>query len=607
MSLHVSVIGIDGSGKSTLAASLPMLLAAEYNIMAGGAGETYVVNGPKEDHLCDEFTPDGLPLTARISTRLKKLAKRFTNHRRIYPFFKMPQMMAQDSAARRMERKWALDCVVSDGNTILSTMGRAANYLYPASTGEKSIPPSPEDLAAVLEYVLEGKELREEQKNRLPSLRAGRYLRLISNALGLKSVWLPDVVVLLKLNPEVALERIHSRGQQVDRHENAQDLAQTHKRYHTALETVRHIRGDDSVITIDVSDKNPGETLRAAVAALRSHILKQKAQRDKEQPLGTTKTKLTEGGIWSKVLNPRYLLGYFFPYFFRGAWREPMFPFSRAGQRFLKEGYSAGVMKEIYDHDPQTSSLSGRIFQNYPLHRAVNDRLQLLAKNIKPELESRLRSKGRVALFTAPSGFAYDVFGPMENIARRNPELMDKVDLLAVDLDPHGVLAPGLEARAKKLGINFTFRQGDLTEAKFRNQCAAEGPFDLALFVGLSSWFPKPSTLSHLRWLSQNLDPDGRLVTDCFTPSGYSLSGRYVGYQAHYYSPQRYRMLLEAAGFDGFGAQVEAGRDSINHVVLAKAHREERIKRSVQANGKSRPKNARPVASSPKHRQLVPA
>jgi len=486
-------------------------------------------------------------------------------------------------------------------------MGRAANYLYPASTGEKSIPPSPEDLAAVLEYVLEGKELREEQKNRLPSLRAGRYLRLISNALGLKSVWLPDVVVLLKLNPEVALERIHSRGQQVDRHENAQDLAQTHKRYHIALETVRHIRGDDSVIIIDVSDKNPGETLRAAVAALRSHILKQKAQRDKEQPLGTTKTKLTEGGIWSKVFNPRYLLGYFFPYFFRGAWREPMFPFSRAGQRFLKEGYSAGVMKEIYDHDPQTSSLSGRIFQNYPLHRAVNDRLQLLAKNIEPELESRLRSRGQVALFTAPSGFAYDVFGPLENIARRNPELMDKVDLLAVDLDPHGVLAPGLEARAKKLGINFTFRQGDLTEAKFRNQCAAEGPFDLALFIGLSSWFPKPSTLSHLRWLSQNLNPDGRLVTDCFTPSGYSLSGRYVGYQAHYYSPQRYRMLLEAAGFDGFGAQVEAGRDSINHVVLAKAHREERIKRTVQANGNSRPKNARPVASSPKHRQLVPA
>ena len=36
--LHVSVIGIDGSGKSTFAASLPMLMAAEYELQAGGAG-----------------------------------------------------------------------------------------------------------------------------------------------------------------------------------------------------------------------------------------------------------------------------------------------------------------------------------------------------------------------------------------------------------------------------------------------------------------------------------------------------------------------------------------------------------------------------------------
>ena len=59
-------------------------------------------------------------------------------------------MMAQDAAARSMAKKWSLDCVVSDGNTLLSTMGRAANYLYPASEGEKSFAPSPEDLAAVL-------------------------------------------------------------------------------------------------------------------------------------------------------------------------------------------------------------------------------------------------------------------------------------------------------------------------------------------------------------------------------------------------------------------------------------------------------------------------
>jgi len=567
--LHVSVIGIDGSGKSTFAASLPMLLAAEYQLQAGGAGETYVVNTPDEDHLTSGFTPDGLPFTARISTLLKRWAKKFTNHRRIYPFLKVPQMMAQDAAARRMESKWSLDCVVSDGNTLLSTMGRAANYLYPASEVEQTYEPSPEDLAAVLNYVLDGQPVPEAIAARLPNLRPGRWLHRATRSLGLHSVWLPDVVILLKLDPKVALERIHSRGLQIDRHENSDDLAQTHGRYQIALETMRRVKGEDSVITIDVNGKRPGEALRTALKALRPHLLAQQAKRQDARPLGTTETQLAEGGIWKKVFNPRYVFGYFIPRFFNGAWREPFFPISKPGQRFLKEGYSGGVMKEIYDHKPKEVGLGERIFQGYPLHRAVYDRLQLLKQNVELELEQRLRSQDQVTVFTAPSGFAYDLFEPLENIAHRAPALMKKVKLIAADLDPHGVLAPELSTRAAKLGIQFEFRQGNLSETQFRNDCAAKGPFDLALFVGLSSWFPKPATLQHLRWLRENLKSTGKLVTDCFTPAGYSLSGRYVGYQAHYYSPQRYRMLLDTAGFDGLNATVQSGRDSINHIMLA--------------------------------------
>ncbi len=567
--LHVSVIGIDGSGKSTFAASLPMLLAAEYELQAGGAGETYVVNCPEEDHLTTGFSPEGIPFTARISTHLKRWAKRFTNHRRVYPFLKVPQMMAQDAAARRMASKWSLDCVVSDGNTLLSTMGRAANYLYPASEGEQSFAPTPDDLAAVLNYVLDGQPLPEETAARMPDLRPGRWLYRATRALGLHSVWLPDVVILLKLDPKVALERIHDRGQQIDRHENADDLSQTHGRYQIALETMRRVKGEQSVITIDVNGKSPGEALQDALLALRPHILKQKAHRQDSRPLGTTQTELAEGGIWKKVLNPRYLFSYFIPRFFSGAWREPFFPISKPGQRFLKEGYSGGVMKEIYDNDPERAGLGTAIFQGYPLHRPVYDRLQLLSENIEPELEARLRSQNCVTVFTAPSGFAYDIFRPLENIAEHLPALMKKVRLIAADLDPHGVIASELSTRAVKLGITFEFRQGDLSDPGFRNACAAKGPFDLALFVGLSSWFPKPATLNHLRWLKANLKPAGKLVTDCFTPAGYSLSGRYVGYQAHYYSQERYRMLLDTAGFDGLNATTESGRDAINHVFLA--------------------------------------
>ena len=128
--------------------------------------------------------------------------------------------------------------------------------------------------------------------------------------MGLHSVWLPDVVILLKLDPKVALERIHSRGLQIDRHENSDDLAQTHGRYQIALETMRRVKGEDSVITIDVG-KRPGEALRTALKALRPHLLAQKAKRQDARPLGTTKTQLAEGGIWKKVFNPRYVFGYF--------------------------------------------------------------------------------------------------------------------------------------------------------------------------------------------------------------------------------------------------------------------------------------------------------
>ena len=131
-------------------------------------------------------------------------------------------------------------------------------------------------------------------------------------------------------------------------------------------------------------------------------------------------------------------------------------------------------MKEIYDHKPKEVGLGERIFQGYPLHRAVYDRLQLLKQNVEPELEQRLRSQDQVTVFTAPSGFAYDMFKPLENIAHRAPALMKKVKLIAADLDPHGILAPELSTRAAKLGIQFEFCQGNLSETQFKNDCAAK-------------------------------------------------------------------------------------------------------------------------------------
>ena len=85
---------------------------------------------------------------------------------------------------------------------------------------------------------------------------------------------------------------------------------------------------------------------------------------------------------------------------------------------------------------------------------------------------------------------------------------------------------------------------------------------------GLSSWLPKPQTLRHLAWLRRNLRANGLLITDCFTPEAYALSGRYIGYKANYYTPDVYKAMLDFCGFDGLNANVESGRDRINHVLV---------------------------------------
>lgn len=290
-------------------------------------------------------------------------------------------------------------------------------------------------------------------------------------------------------------------------------------------------------------------------------------------PLGTTGTRLAGGNVWSKTLNFRYIFRYLLPRWFSGAWREPAFPLSGSGRLFLREGYSAGVMRAIYDQDDREYGLMDRIFLEFPLHRAVYDRLKILVRLIEPELEARLKHGGELSLLTAPSGFAYDVFQPLESIARRDRVAMRRVRLVAADLDPQDVLARELGERARRLGIQFEFVKGDLTAQSMRDRLRIAGPYDLGLFVGLSAWIPKPQLLRHLEWLAENLTSQGILISDCFTAATYALSGRYIGYKANYYTPQVYKAILDCCGFEGLSAHVESGRDAINHVIQVKIHR----------------------------------
>ena len=577
MTIHVCVLGIDGSGKSTVVAALPSLLAAESSLVAGSAGETFRIVAPDQDHLAPQFCPDGLPLAARLSLRLKRVAKRLVNNIHLYPIVKLSQMLSQDCAARYLVDRYAPAVLVSDGNAFLSTTGRAANYLRAASASDADTPaPDAEDLQVVFAHILDDVAIPRESRQKLPSLRLGKLIYRVNNLLRLRSVWLPDVVIFLDLSPEEALTRIQSRGRKIDAHENLADLTQARGMYLKTLKAFQTYRSREVAHCLQVDDLTLGDTLTAVRDVLRPHLTSEGLlDRTSNSPLGTT--DLADEAIQKKTLNHRYFFRYLVAKWFSGAWREPTFFFSKLGRLFLKEGYSAGVMRAIYDQDDKDYGLLDRIFLEYSLHRAVYDRLQILVSKIKPELEVRLAGGRDLRIFTAPSGFAYDLFRPLEEIARHDAEAMKRVHVTAADLDPYGVLQEDLTARAQRLGIQLSFLRSDITDQNVRSRLEEAAPFDLALFVGLSSWLPKPATLVHLAWLRENLRPGGRLITDCFTPDAYALSGRYIGYKANYYTPEIYKAILDYSGFEGLNADLESGRDGINHVLVASPRERETL------------------------------
>ena len=561
MTLQVAIIGIDGSGKSTLAASLAVVIAAEHGLIAGSAvADEFWFRAPQVDIAGPGFHPHGYAIAARLDRVLRKLSHLVVEHKALYPSAKVFQMLLQDNAAMKLSKRYAVDVMISDGNLLLSGAGRAFNYRGPAGD-----PPSAEDVDHAFQHLLQGTRLGTDTRKRLPNLQIAGALAVTARLTRLQGIWMPDRAVFLDLTPDAALARVHTRGAKVDRHENAADLSIARDGYLRVVEVMKGNKGADSVHVIEVGPMRPGDVLSAAAQGLAPQLPAASADSIRA---GALHEAVGRRSVARRVLSYSYLVRYLLRHFFDGAWREPLFPMSAPGSAFLRDGYSAGVMRHIYDQ-PSQQSLAERAFYGYPLHRAVRDRLAILERRIEDELRSRLVRGGEVRIFTAPSGFAYDLLRPLAKLAAENRQLAGRILLVAADLDPSGDLAPELKAAAERIGLNLEFVRGDLTSAELRSACSAHGPFDVALFVGLSSWLPKKPMLDHLRWLGSNVRQDGVLVTDCFTPAAYAIGGAALGYRANYYPPAVMRVILDYCGFDGLAADVESGRDGINHVLLA--------------------------------------
>ncbi len=266
MCLCVCIVGIDGSGKSTISARLPLLVAGELHLRVGLTGEIFAVVEAQHNQAADPH-PSRLPWTAACARTLRWLAKRFVNNRRIYPLFKMAQLLLQDATAKKMIERYRLAVLISDGNAVLSALGRAGNYRRPASEGLYTRRQSPDsrDFLQLLTFLNTDRKLPVTAKPRLPRMSTVKCLRAVSRWLNPDTVWLPDAVVFLDLTPAEALRRIKSRGRKLDRHENLADLGQARDMYAELLRAFQAALGPNTVLRVRVDRQTERLTLRTIV------------------------------------------------------------------------------------------------------------------------------------------------------------------------------------------------------------------------------------------------------------------------------------------------------------------------------------------------------
>jgi SAM-dependent methyltransferase len=519
-------------------------------------------------------------LTVRLGRWFRRGAKAATAHRRLYPPLKLAQLALQERTVGQIACHYRPDVIFAEGNLLLSSAGRAINYIDPQidpSNGASSANPLTH-IEALYDYVMEGGPLSPKMIRAIPGLNLMRRLRRLDARLNLGLMQLPDALVFLDIAPETALARLVAGGQKLDRHENIHDLTHARTMYRGVVSFFRYRQGEKNTSVIDVAKLSVGQTLCRILDFIRTLLVRNVDSEKERGHLGTTREQLSIGSVVvKKALTYRYLVRYVLFNLHQGSARELTFPLSQLGHLLFREGYSAGVMKAIYLKDSQRYNLLDRPFLGYPLHRAIYHRLQILKRAVEDEFSrrlARLPAGDTIKVMTAPSGYAFDLLQPLEDIARSGRDQNRLIQVLASDLDPNGHIEQELSQSAQRVGIGFEFVRGDLTSANMREQFKRSGPYDVVVFVGLSCWLAKAQLVQHLQLIRQHLlAPGGVLFTDCFTPGAFALSGKYVGYQANYYSPREFAGILAYCGFEPTDIAWESGPERINHVCVVRIPR----------------------------------
>jgi 1-acyl-sn-glycerol-3-phosphate acyltransferase len=225
----VAVIGIDGSGKSSLS----------HRLAGGSEGESCFIG----DHL--ELLNEGVPCDAQplIAEEVRKWvarrAKRATNIAH-YKIPKLAELLLRDRLLADVHRWYRPDRVFMDGSPLLNMTGWAILYHEEAFS---------EEVCAKAMEILSG---QGGHRKKDPIFRAFPEL-LALRKLNLTHLHLPDAVIFLDVDPAICIERILTRGEALQAHENIEKLTKLREAYVLVCDVLQQTRpvcrlaGDESL------------------------------------------------------------------------------------------------------------------------------------------------------------------------------------------------------------------------------------------------------------------------------------------------------------------------------------------------------------------------
>lgn len=204
---YVAVIGIDGSGKSTLSRSL----ASQFPNTCCFIGDSLEFYNNGIRYNSQPFITD--EIRKWISGRAK-MAKKLSS----YKFPKIAELLLRDHLLVEVDRWYQPKIIFMDGSPILNILAWSKLY-YKNSFSADVIPQALALLSganppAALDQIFQ----------QFPEL-------LALCTLHLNNLRVPDITIFLDIDPEVCIERISSRGQQPQAHENIEQLTQLRKAY----------------------------------------------------------------------------------------------------------------------------------------------------------------------------------------------------------------------------------------------------------------------------------------------------------------------------------------------------------------------------------------